>query len=392
MGKTLLVATGAAMLAALVTNLLVPSVARIATALRALDYPGNRRFQTGVIPRLGGVAIFLGLGVSSVFGALAQWRSIPLGITRGEILAFAFSCALILMIGVIDDLQGVSVANKFIIQFLAAWILVHAGWAFEVLRLPFLGEIHLGVWGVPVSVLWIVGVTNAINLLDGLDGLASGVVAIIATSMLGYAAMQGNTGTILLMAATVGACLGFLRHNWEPARIFMGDSGSLGLGFLLGAVSVHSSLKAPAAVAILVPVLALGLPIMDTLLVMGVRFLDRPKSALTERFMRMFHADRKHLHYLLSEYGARRSAVVAMIYGVVLVFCSLALLVAALGHNGLGLALLLLEFVVLFCMRRFGFSLKAGRLALRARESVKIEVLRMPVEEPAAPIRIFRRR
>ena len=136
------------------------------------------------------------------------------------------------------------------------------------------------MWGAVVSLLWIVGVTNAINLIDGLDGLAGGVVAIIADSLLAYALLQGNLRTVILMAATAGACIGFLRHNWAPARIFMGDSGSLTLGFLLAAISVHSSLKAPAAVAILVPILALGVPVIDTLLVMGVRFLDRPKGRL----------------------------------------------------------------------------------------------------------------
>jgi UDP-GlcNAc:undecaprenyl-phosphate GlcNAc-1-phosphate transferase len=286
----------------------------------------------------------------------------------------------------------VSVLHKFLIQFLAAWILVHAGWVFDVVRLPLVGEVHLGIAGGVVSLLWIVGVTNAINLLDGLDGLAGGVVAIIALSLLGYAAMQGNTGTILLMAATAGACLGFLRHNWEPARIFMGDSGSLGLGFVLGAVSVHSSLKAPATVAILVPVLALGVPVMDTLLVMGVRFLDRPKGPITRRFARMFHADRKHLHHLLSEFSGRRPFIVATIYSLVFVFCAMALVVGVTGENGLGVALLILEFAVLLSMRQAGLSREARRLALQQRQAVKTEVLGVPPVELPAPIRLVRRR
>jgi UDP-GlcNAc:undecaprenyl-phosphate GlcNAc-1-phosphate transferase len=392
MGKTLAIAIGAAVLAAVVTNLLVPSIARLATTLRALDYPGSRKFQPDVTPRLGGVAIFGGLGIAALFGALTRWNTLLPSSNHAQILAFGFGTLLVLMVGIVDDLNGVSVANKFVIEFLAAWALVHAGWSFEVMRLPLVGEVHLGLWATPVSVLWIVGVTNAINLLDGLDGLASGVVAIIATSLLGYAAIQGNTGTILLMAATVGACLGFLRHNWEPARIFMGDSGSLGLGFLLGAISVHSSLKAPATVAILVPILALGVPVMDTILVMGVRFLDRPKGPVTERFMRMFHADRKHLHYLLHEFGARRSVVVATIYLTVFAFCCMALIVGVTGQNSVGIALVALEFAVLLCMRQFGFSLEAGRLARRKREAIKIEVLGIPQNVPAAPIRILRRR
>src|SRR5262249_3691992 len=210
----------------------------------------------------------------------------------------------------------------------AAWPLVHAGWAFEVLRLPLLGEIHLGLFGGVVSLLWIVGVTNPINLIDGLDGLAGGVVAIISVSFPRLAMLQGEAGTGVPKAAVAGSCLGFLRHNWEPARVFMGDSGSLMLGFLLAATAVHSSLKAPAAVAILVPILALGVPVMDTLLVMTVRFLDRPKGPVTGRFLRMFHADRQHLHHLLSHVGGARSRIVTVIYLVVLSFCAMALVVA----------------------------------------------------------------
>src|SRR5260370_24629418 len=138
------------------------------------------------------------------------------------------------------------------------------------------------------------------------------------------------------MAAPAGACLGFLRHNWEPARIFMGDSGALTLGFLLAAMSVHSALKAPAAVAILVPILALGVPVMGTLLVMAVRFLDRPPARPLRRFLRMFRADRKHPHHLLDQVGARRSQVVGLIYAVVVAFCVMALIVAVNGQTHLG--------------------------------------------------------
>jgi UDP-GlcNAc:undecaprenyl-phosphate GlcNAc-1-phosphate transferase len=199
-------------------------------------------------------------------------------------------------------------------------------------------------------------------------------------SFLGYAVLQGNAGTVILMAAVAGSCVGFLRHNWEPARVFMGDSGSLTLGFLLATTSVHSSLKAPAAVAILVPILALGVPVMDTLLVMGVRFLDRPKGPVTGRFLRMFHADRQHLHHLLSHFGGARSRIVAVIYAVVLSFCALALFVAVTGETTLGVALVVLEFTVILSMRRLGLAMEARRLARLQREEVKSEVLQAPVK------------
>ncbi len=387
MDHILLYAFGAALVAALATNLMVPPVTRLAVFLRALDHPGERRIQTGSVPRLGGVAIALGLALGAGGATISLWSRLGSTVNRSELLALVFGTGVIFLLGVVDDLVGVSCTRKFFFQLVAAWPLVHAGWSFEVLRLPLVGQIDLGLFAVPVSLLWIAGVTNAINLIDGLDGLAGGVVTIISVSFLGYAILQGNAGTVILMAAVAGACAGFLRHNWEPARIFMGDSGSLTLGFLLAATTLHASLKAPAAVAILVPILALGVPVMDTLLVMGVRFLERPKGALADRFLRMFHADRQHLHHLLSHFGGKRSRIVAVIYAVVLAFCGLALLVAATGETTLGTALVVLEFSVILAMRRMGLAMEARRLARLQREEVKSEVLALSPDPPSAAVR-----
>ncbi|MEA2602419.1 MAG: UDP-GlcNAc:undecaprenyl-phosphate/decaprenyl-phosphate GlcNAc-phosphate transferase [Acidobacteriota bacterium] len=387
MDGILLYALGAAFVAALATNLMVPPVTRLAVALRALDHPGERRIQAGSVPRLGGVAIVLGLALGGGVITVSQWGRLGLGAGRGEMVALALGTSVVFLVGVVDDLVGVSAVKKFLFQLLAAWLLVRVGWSFEVLRLPGLGEIHLGLFGGAVSLLWIVGVTNAINLIDGLDGLAGGVATIISVSFLAYALLQGNPGTVILMAALAGSCIGFLRHNWEPARIFMGDSGSLTLGFLLAATTVHSSLKAPAAVAILVPILALGVPVMDTLLVMVVRFLDRPKGPFTNRFLCMFRADRKHLHHLLAHLGGKRSRIVAMIYCLVLSFCALALLVAITGQTALGVALVVLEFSVVLAMRQKGLAVEAGRLARLQREEIKAEVLGLQAEPVIASVR-----
>jgi UDP-GlcNAc:undecaprenyl-phosphate/decaprenyl-phosphate GlcNAc-1-phosphate transferase len=375
MDSILVYALGAALVGGLSTNLLIPPVVKLAIALRALDHPDARKLQAGAVPRLGGLAIGAGLALGAGAGAIALWESWAHRVQRDEILALAFGTGLVFLVGLVDDLVGVRPGTKFLFQLIAAGFLLRVGWSFEVLRLPWIGEIELGILGGLVSLLWIVGVTNAINLIDGLDGLAGGVVTIISLSLLLYAIFQGNPGTVMLMAATVGACLGFLRHNWEPARIFMGDSGSLTLGYLLAAATVHSSLKAPAAVAILVPILALGVPVMDTLLVMAVRFLDRPQGPAATRFLRMFHADRQHLHHLLSHFGGRRSRIVATIYAVVLSFCILALFVAVTGEGTLGIVLVLLEFAVVLSMRQMGLAMEARRLSRLQREEVKAELL-----------------
>lgn len=389
MTDVLLYAVGAACLAAIITHLMVPPVTRLAIALQALDHPDSRKLQTGAVPRLGGVAIATGLVLAAGMPAVALWGRLGGGTERRELVTLVLGTAMVFLVGVIDDLNGVSTAKKFLIELIAACLLVRVGWSFEVIRLPLMGEVELGMAGGLVSLLWIVGVTNAINLIDGLDGLAGGVVAIISASLLGYATLQGSPGTMVLMAATAGACVGFLRHNWEPARIFMGDSGSLTLGFLLAAITVHSSLKAPAAVAILVPILALGVPVMDTLLVMTVRFLDRPHSTLADRFLRMFHADRNHLHHLLAHFGGRRSRIVGVIYAVVLSFCALALMVAVTGESTLGIALVALEFSVVLGMRQMGLAMEARRLARLQREEMRAEVLARGEEAPAATVRRF---
>ncbi|HLX10628.1 MAG TPA: MraY family glycosyltransferase [Thermoanaerobaculia bacterium] len=376
---------GAAIVAAFVTHLLVPAVTSLAVKLRAMDQPGVRKLQASAVPRLGGLAIVGGLGIAAGFAALGHWTTWGTRIASRELLALVAGTVLVFLVGVLDDLRGVGSGIKFLVELAAAALLVGAGWSFGVLRLPFVGGIDLGLWGGVVSLLWIVGVTNAINLIDGLDGLAGGVVAIISVSMLGYAALQGSPGSVVLMAATAGACLGFLRHNWMPARIYMGDSGALTLGFLLAAMSVHSALKAPAAVAILVPILALGVPVMDTLLVMAVRFLDRQQARLLRRFLRMFHADRKHLHHVLDQVGARRSHVVALIYAVVVAFCAMSLVVAVTGQTNLGLLLVVIEFLVIFGMRQLGRSAPPIAFPRPTAAPPLSEVREFPAAPPAPP-------
>jgi UDP-GlcNAc:undecaprenyl-phosphate GlcNAc-1-phosphate transferase len=372
MNKLLLYAAGAFAVAGLITHLLVAPVTRLAVALRALDHPGGRRRQNAPVPRLGGVAIGMGLALSASVVALLQWQDWQASILRQDLVALGLGTALVFLVGLVDDLVGVSTAKKFLVELGAAFLLVRVGWSFSELRLPIFGQVDLGLWGPAVSLLWIVGVTNAINLLDGLDGLAGGVVAIISGTLLSLALIQQNPGTVVLMAATAGSCLGFLRHNWQPAKIFMGDAGSLTLGFLLAAASVHSSIKAPAAVAILVPLLALGLPVFDTLLVMLVRFIDRPKSRWAERFLRMFHADRNHIHHLLDQAVVGRPKAVGTLYGVAVSFCAMALLVAATGDFTLGLLLLGLELGVIVLIRQRGLAARARRHA---------ETLHEPAEE-----------
>lgn len=374
----------AAVIAGLTTNLLVPATARVAVVLRALDEPDVRKDQRTAVPRMGGVAIGFGIVIGAGGLAMANWDHWGGGIARSELAALAIGVLLVFLVGFVDDLIGVSTVKKVLIELAAAWLIVRAGWTFTVLAIPGVGNVPLHGLGTLVALVWIVGVTNAINLIDGLDGLAGGVVAIIAGSLVVYALLQGNVLTVLLMAAVLGACLGFLRHNWAPAKIYMGDSGSLTLGFLLAVMSLHSSIKAPAAVAILVPILALGVPVIDTLLVMVVRFLDRPKGRLAERLQRMFAPDRRHLHHLMAELGPKRGRIVGTIYVLVLASSALAIAVAITKNQTLGLAVVAIEIAVIFAVRSFGLRAAARRLAQQKLEAVKSDMIITTVGNPAA--------
>ena len=349
-----------ATVAAVVTHLTVPVVARLAPAIGAMDYPGERREQPRPIPRIGGVAIVLGFVVGAGCTLLGLRLDELRTVGTSEFVSVGLAAFIIFLVGVVDDLVGVSVLEKFFAQFTAAWLVVQVGWVFEVIRLPLLGAVELGPFQGLVTILWLVGVTNAINFVDGLDGLAGGVVAIISSSFLIYALMQGRILTVIWIAAIVGSCLGFLRHNWEPARIFMGDSGALTLGFLLATISVHSAIKAPATVAVLVPILALGVPVIDTLLVMRLRFGDPRSAGLGQRFAGMFRADRSHLHHVLLGTGGSRRRIVAAIYAVVLVFCVASLWVAVQRNPALGLLLVVVEIAVVVGLRRLGVGTMAS--------------------------------
>ena len=340
-----------------VTDLLVPIVARFARFIGALDMPGGRKVHDAPVPRLGGIAIAAGvvLGVCPMIALTLsqQWRTV-LDMDVSMALLFILGTALIFLLGLIDDLSDISPGRKLLVETLAAWFVVSAGWRFDVVAIPHVGYVHLGVFGVILTVVWIVGVTNAINLIDGLDGLAGGVVAIIAGSLAVCSVLVENALSAVLMGAILGSCLGFLRHNWH-GKIFMGDAGSLMLGFILGVSTVHASLKSSAAVAILVPILALGAPVIDTLFVMMIRYYRETEGGVAERFAAMFTADRNHLHHLLAERGGRRVAVVT-IYAVAFAFSAMAIIAVVTKRFEVGIALLLFQLLAVLLMRGLGFT------------------------------------
>jgi UDP-GlcNAc:undecaprenyl-phosphate GlcNAc-1-phosphate transferase len=282
-----------AAIAFVIVVLLTPAVGGMARLLGAVDQPDARRLNRRPIPRLGGLAIFLGILVPALaFLDLS-------GESRGVLLGAAVAT----VVGAVDDFRGLSPSTKLAGQFVAASIPPLFGVWIDHFTFPFLGVVDLPAWiGVPLSMFFIVAVMNMVNFLDGLDGLAAGVCGIAGVTYAILALSLGKADPAIVSAIVAGACLGFLRHNFFPARIFMGDSGALVLGFTLATVSISGLLKTASTVVLFLPLLVLAVPIIDTSFVVAKRLkYGRPISS----------PDRFHLHHRFMNigFGQRRAAV-----------------------------------------------------------------------------------
>jgi UDP-GlcNAc:undecaprenyl-phosphate GlcNAc-1-phosphate transferase len=361
-------------LATLVSAALTPFVRRLAVKLGAVSNPGGRNVNERSIPRLGGVAIIVAcftplagmfFAESTIAAAMrAEWPKL-LGLGIGG----AVMCA----VGVLDDTRRVRALYKLYAQIAVAVVAFACGYRIEGIELPFIGALPMGIFALPVTTLWIVGIVNAINLIDGLDGLAGGVVFFAAVTNFIVAYVTGSQLVAAVMASTLGAVLGFLFFNFNPARIFMGDSGSYFLGFVLAAMSLAgASQKASTAVSLLVPVLALGLPIVDTLFSMTRRVLEKRS---------IFSPDKGHIHHRLLEMGFTHRRAVLTLYGVS-IFFTVAAVGVSLGRSWtVGIAMLgasvglvgIVRFVGIF---EFVLANRRSKARLRSRDT---ELLRAAV-------------
>lgn len=275
--------------------LLTYPVKKFAIKIRAVDLPNQRKIHTKVTPRIGGLAIFLG----AILGALYLQPSHP---HLPEIVAGAF---VIVLTGMLDDRYGIKPVIKLTGQLIAASFLVSSGLIIERITLPFIGMVDLGFFSVLITILWVVGITNAINLIDGLDGLATGVSTIALTSMFVMAILDVQMMAAYLCIVLIGANLGFLYHNFYPAKIYMGDTGSNFLGFMIATISMLGLFKNIALFSFIIPVIVLAVPIFDTFLAIIRRMLNKEGIMM---------ADNKHIHYRLMEAGYGHRKTVLIIY------------------------------------------------------------------------------
>lgn len=281
--------------------LLTPLVKRLAFKIGAVDAPNYRKVHSRIMPRLGGLAIYLSFLIGLV-------------ILRPEseyTLAIVLAATVIIITGILDDMYEISAKAKMLGQLVAAFIIVFfGGIQIEMINLPFGGIMDFGYLSIPLTILWIVGITNAINLIDGLDGLAAGVSTIALVTIAIMAIIVPNPLVLALAALLAFSTLGFLFFNFHPAKIFMGDTGALFLGFMIAVFSLLG-FKNITVVSFIIPVIMLGVPISDTFFAIVRRVRNKQKWS---------DPDKSHLHHRLLDIGFSHKQTVLIIYGIAAMF------------------------------------------------------------------------
>lgn len=289
------------LIALFVALIATPAVIVLAAKTGAMDAPDARKVHKGPMPRIGGLAIYCGFMAAIL--AMLNFADLTQEIANG-VIGLLLGGTLIVIIGLIDDYKNLPAKVKLLGQILAACVVVYFDVRIDVITDPFGDYLYLEYLAVPATVFWIVGLTNTVNLIDGLDGLAAGVSTIASITIMLVALQEDVMIVALFTAALAGAALGFLRYNFNPAKIFMGDTGSMFLGFILAGISVIGAVKCTATIALIVPILALGLPIMDT----TFAIIRRYRGGVP-----IFKPDRGHLHHRLLDLGfSQRQAVLLM--------------------------------------------------------------------------------
>jgi len=359
--------------------LLTPLIRLIAQKLHVLDFPSDRKIHQKPVPLLGGIPIFIAFNATIFLGITFNFEYLRQIYTLEWILIFIAEI-IILTVGIFDDVKKVQPSIKFLFQVFAGFLLLIFGLGLTHITNPFTGKlISLGFFSIPITILWVVGITNALNLVDGLDGLAAGVSIIICVTIFGISYIFQNIGIALISIILAGSILGFIRYNFYPAKIFLGDSGSLLLGFLLALLSLKGSSKGATLVSVLAPVLALGLPIMDTLLTMIRRFLkplhvidyspaNRKIRVFIPRRFSLFKADKDHIHHRLIKFGFSQRNAVITLYGICLAGCALGFIPIAWRNLNVALflgSIILASFIGIKSLKYREFNVLENGLLLR---------------------------
>ena len=316
-----------------------PFAKKVSEKLGAIDYPKARGIHTKPMPRLGGIAIVLGFMIT----VLVLYRFVN-DINIKHFCGFIAGAIVIVGVGIVDDSRQLPARVKLVFQIIAALLVIGSGIRINVVMWPV--TTYLQKLSAPITLIWIIGITNAVNLIDGLDGLAAGVSSIASICLMVLCILTGTESAVVFTAALAGSCLGFLPRNFNPAEIFMGDTGATFLGYVLAVTSIMGVFKGYAVLALVVCLLSIGLPIFDTLCGMLRR-------AATHK--PIMQADRGHLHHKLIDRGYTQKQAVLIMYGISLVLAILAIIIAIKDSRALAVAVLM---VILLSFVIFVFNIK----------------------------------
>jgi UDP-GlcNAc:undecaprenyl-phosphate/decaprenyl-phosphate GlcNAc-1-phosphate transferase len=346
------------LIATIASLVATPLIRRLCQRYNLLDVPlDGRRIHHTAVPRLGGIALYIScLSALSLLPFVDNLLTQTLSGFKSEFFTLLIPATLVLLLGAYDDLRGANAVVKFAGLGLIASLFFAMGGRIDALSIPLVGSLQLSpLLSFVVTVVWLVGIANAFNLIDGLDGLASGAALFSSLVILGVSVSQERTLTIVVALVLCGALAGFLRYNFNPASIFLGDSGSLFTGFLLAALSVLGTQKATTAVAIVVPILAFGFPVVDTAMTMGRRLLSRKP---------VFEGDREHIHHMLLARGWSQRRAALVLYGVCALFGLVALIFPATGSKLTGFMLFVISVAVIIAVGHLRYhevdELRAG--------------------------------
>lgn len=331
--------------ALLVALFLMPAVILLAERTGAMDAPNARKVHKKPIPRIGGLGIYAGFMAAIIVVAVKFGFD---GEQLWEIVGLVVSGSLIVLLGLIDDYKNLPAKVKLAGQICAAAVLVVGfGVRTDFMTDPFGGYFYLDELAIPATMFWLVGLTNTVNLIDGLDGLAAGVAAIASFTILLIALEQNFVLVAVVTAALAGAAVGFLRYNFHPAEIFMGDTGSMFLGFMLAGISVTGAVKSVAAIALVVPIFALGLPILDT----TFAIVRRIRGGVP-----IFKPDKGHLHHRLLSVGFTQRQAVLLMYVISALFGLSAIALTAVSYQIAIMILLVVIAAIIYGVRKLGIA------------------------------------
>ena len=335
--------------ALIVSLLIMPAVIFFAEKTGAMDAPNARKVHKKPIPRIGGLGIYAGFMAAIIF--FAAHANLDSEMIR-ETVGLVLSGSLIVALGLVDDYKNLPAKLKLLGQIGAAAVLV-LGFDVRIdfVTDPFGDYIYLEWFAIPATMFWLVGLTNTVNLIDGLDGLAAGVAAIASFTILLIALEQNFILVAVMTAAIAGAAVGFLKYNFHPAKIFMGDTGSMFLGFMLAGISVTGAVKSVATIALIVPIFALGLPILDT----TFAIVRRLRGGVP-----IFKPDKGHLHHRLLSVGFTQCQAVLLMYVISALFGLSAIALTAVSCQIAALILLVVITAIIYGVRKLGIARPAN--------------------------------